>query len=180
MKKKVRKNIPEILILLGFISLIIAIGLLIGNVTQDYIEEKRVKQILEDAKNNPSNMEYDIIGILTIPKLDLKLPVLSNCNEELLSISVCRYIGSVEEKPENLVIAGHNSKTCFKKLPKLVLGDEVRFTKLDGTNYYYTVTEIINIFEYEHEKLEKGEWNLTLFTCNSKGDERILVRCLFI
>ena len=50
-------------------------------------------------------MEYDIIGILAIPKLGLELPVLSECNEELLSISVCRYGGTVEEKPENLVIA---------------------------------------------------------------------------
>ncbi len=51
------------------------------------------------------------IGVLTIPSLDLSLPVMEDWDDEKLKISPCRYAGSLYQK--NLVIAGHNYQRHF-------------------------------------------------------------------
>lgn len=121
--------------------------------------------------------QYQTIGVLTIPVLKLELPVISNYTDSNLKISVCRYEGEVLENPERLVIAGHNYKSHFGKLPTLTLGDELSFQGNDGSIYYYTVTEITVISMYDNEALEQGEWDITLFTCDSDRSKRVLVRC---
>jgi len=170
------KKISVILITIGVILLLLAGVMLIYNMLEDSAKERKIQQILKDIRENPDDMEYDAIGILTIPKLGLELPVLSDCNESLLEVSVCRYLGKVEKKPEGLVIAGHNSNTCFKRLPKIEVGDEVCFTTIEGIEYNYTVSQIKDISKDESQELEQG-WDLTLFTCTPDGEKRVLVRC---
>ena len=54
------------------------------------------------------------IGVLEIPEIDLKLPVLSKWSYPLLKKAPCRYSGSAYL--DNLVIAAHNYRTHFGKL----------------------------------------------------------------
>lgn len=132
------------------------------------------------GSNTPSaapELQFDAVGILTIPKLALELPVLSEYSDSLLKVSVCRYEGKVLDKPERLVVAGHNYRSHFGKLRKLAVGDEVRFSNIDGSEYSYTVTEITIISMHDHRALEDGEWHITLFTCDSDRSKRILIRC---
>jgi sortase A len=65
----------------------------------------------------------DYIGYLSIPALDLELPVMSSWDEERLKIAPCRHFGSTWN--DNLVIAGHNYKRHFGFLSKLERGDGV-------------------------------------------------------
>ena len=67
------------------------------------------------------------IGVLEIPAIDLKLPVLSEWSYPLLKKAPCRYSGSAYL--DNLVIAAHNYRTHFGKLKELETGDEVIFTE---------------------------------------------------
>lgn len=121
--------------------------------------------------------QYEAIGVLTLPTLALELPVLSEYSDNLLKVSVCRYDGIVSDKPERLMIAGHNYKSHFGKLNRLTAGDEVRFQTREGRTYSYSVIEVADISMYDRDALEQGEWDITLFTCDSDRTRRILVRC---
>lgn len=121
---------------------------------------------------------YDAVGVLSVPKIKLVLPVLADCTPSLLKAAPCKYMGTAEGRPERLVIAGHNYRSHFGKLPQLEAGDEVVFTDISGNEYRYSVSESIVIDGDEHWELDSGEWDISLFTCTIGGKNRVLVRCL--
>ncbi|MEG1870020.1 MAG: sortase, partial [Oscillospiraceae bacterium] len=117
---------------------------------------------------------------LSIPKLNLELPVLDECTDYLLKLSVCRYEGKTEGTPSKLIIAGHNYKSHFKTLSELAVGDTVTFTSLTGEVYSYTVSALEEIDGNDIDGLHQGDWDITLFTCNFDGGNRLLIRCRLI
>lgn len=78
---------------------------------------------------------------------------------------------------KNMIIAGHNYRTHFSGIKRLNPGDSVVFTDADGNVFSYEVTEIETVGGYDIEKMEDGDWDLTLFTCTNKGKARAAVRC---
>jgi sortase A len=117
----------------------------------------------------------DYIGTLEIPALDLKLPVISQWSYPSLRIAPCRYTGSAYLS--NMVIAAHNYKTHFGRLRELQLGDEIRFTDVDGNEFLYSVEELEILSPTAVEEMTDSEWDLTLFTCTIGGKTRVTVRC---
>ncbi len=121
------------------------------------------------------NLEgLDYVGVLEIPALELVLPVLDVCSDQMLRQAPCLYQGSVSE---GMIIAGHDYQSHFKKLTALAAGDILTFTDIDGNVWEYRVacTEIIG--GNDVERMESGDWDLTLFTCTYTGRERFTVRC---
>lgn len=114
------------------------------------------------------------VGILEIPALGLTLPVLEHWSDSLLRLSPCLYEGNLYD---GMIIAGHNYRSHFGSLPRLVVGDEIRFTDVDGTVWRYTVSTTEVIDGYDVEAMEKGNWDLTLFTCTFDRSERYTIRC---
>ena len=47
----------------------------------------------------------------------------------------------------------------------------------DGNIFSYEVAEIETVGGYDIEKMEAGDWDLTLFTCTNNGKARAAVRC---
>ena len=117
------------------------------------------------------------IGVLEIPAIDLKLPVLSEWSYPLLKKAPCRYSGSAYL--DNLVIAAHNYRTHFGKLKELETGDEVIFTDAAGNRFEYKVTVVEALTPQSVEDMTSGEWALSLFTCTLDGKNRVTVRCDF-
>ena len=117
------------------------------------------------------------IGILEIPKIDLKLPVLSEWSYPLLKKAPCRYSGSAYL--DNLVIAAHNYRTHFGKLKELEVGTEVIFTDVAGNRFEYKVAAVEALTPQSVEDMTSGEWALSLFTCTLDGKNRVTVRCDF-
>ncbi len=115
------------------------------------------------------------IGILEIPSLDLKLPVISKWSYPLLKKAPCRYSGSVYEN--NLVIAAHNYRSHFGRLKTLQNGSEVIFTDVAGNQFEYYVTAVEALSAQSVEDMTSGEWPLSLFTCTVDGKNRVTVRC---
>ena len=115
------------------------------------------------------------IGVLEIPKIDLKLPVLSEWSYPLLKKAPCRYSGSAYL--DNLVIAAHNYRTHFGKLKELETGDEVIFTDAAGNRFEYKVAVVEALTPQSVEDMTSGEWALSLFTCTLDGKNRVTVRC---
>lgn len=92
-------------------------------VVQD-LEEKVVEKTETAAESTPEEMTaelpsvfvdgYDYVGVLTIPALDLRLPVMQDWSYPKLKIAPCRQYGS--SRTNDLVIAAHNYETHFGKI----------------------------------------------------------------
>lgn len=117
---------------------------------------------------------YDYVGVLEIPSVGLKLPVLKDWSESLLRMAPCLYEGTLYD---GMIIAGHNYRSHFGPITRLAIGDLVQFTDVDGNIWTYTVagTEVIDGSDVE--AMKSGTWDLTLFTCTLGGRERFTVRC---
>ena len=123
----------------------------------------------------PGLEEAGCIGIIEIPSINIKLPVLSTWSYSLLKKAPCRYSGSIYL--DNMVIAAHNSEAHFKKLSNLQEGDIVTFTDAVGNVFTYTVAGIELLQPNEVDNMTNGQWPLTLFTCTYGGASRVTVRC---
>ena len=144
--------------------------------------ETEKKEPVPEYKKNPE-MEMptvevngqECVGMIEIPALGLKLPIISEWSDAKLKKAPCRYSGSAYLK--NMIIAGHNYRTHFSGIKRLNTGDSVVFTDADGNVFSYEVAEIETVGGYDIEKMEAGDWDLTLFTCTNKGKARAAVRC---
>lgn len=130
-------------------------------------EEMRIKEI--DG--------YGYIGYLSIPALNLDLPVMSDWDYDRLKISPCRYYGST--KTDNLVIAAHNYRFHFGYLGNLKPGDTIVFTDMDSETEYYKVDSVELLMPTDVDKVKDSGDDLILYTCTYGGAKRITVRCSY-
>ena len=125
----------------------------------------------------PAAPVYTTLGILSIPKLNVRLPVIEECTNANLKISCCRISGLANSKPNRLVIAGHNISSHFKGLDTFEVGDQIAFTDKDGETYYYSATEIVALYKTDGaEVLVADGWDITLITCKTDNTWRTVVR----
>lgn len=118
---------------------------------------------------------FDYIGILEVPSLELSLPVMEQWDYDRLKVSPCRFSGNLYE--DNLVICGHNYSQHFGPLKYVPLGTEIRFTDAEGNVFRYAVSSFDTVGPNDVERMITGDWDLTLFTCNTNGQTRCAIRC---
>ena len=160
MKKNSKGNI---LILLGILMLLGAVGLVAYNFwdanrakeAAEQISEQLIEKIDENVKseetaapapyldpNTPMPVEeidgYEYIGILEIPSEELSLPVMAEWDYDRLKISPCRFVGSYYA--DDLVICAHNYDLHLGRLLSIDIGVDVYFTNVEGLTIHYIVT----------------------------------------
>ncbi len=149
----------------------------------DSLNENDIPQIeIPEYLKNP-DMEMptlelkgkDYIGVLEMPTLGIRLPVMSDWSYPQLRIAPCRYKGSAYK--DNLILMAHNYKSHFGTLLELGIGDEIYFTDAAGNVFLYEVVELETLEPTAIEYMEAGDWDLTLFTCTVGGAARVTVRC---
>lgn len=118
---------------------------------------------------------YAYVGYLSIPSLELELPVMSEWDYTRLKIAPCRYAGST--KTDDLVICAHNYTRHFGPIRNLTPGDTVTFTDMDSVVWQYQVTVVDILAPTDVEDMTAGGYDLTLFTCTYGGASRVTVRC---
>ncbi len=118
---------------------------------------------------------YDCIGVLSIPVLDIELPVLSDWDNEKLKVAPCKYFGSYYEA--DFVIAAHNYRSHFGKLSQLQSGDLVLFTDVTGELHCYEVVLLETLPGDATEEMITSGFDLSLYTCTTGGRSRVTVRC---
>ena len=188
-----RKWIGVICVFLGVLCILSAIGFVAYNrredmnakdVAQDFLEdvqsiineEQSEQPLLNDTKMATVEVDgYDCIGILSVPVLDLELPVLTDWSYAKLKKAPCHYYGSYYEK--DFVIAAHNYKSHFGRLSKLQAGDIVVFTDVSGTVHYYEVVILETLPKNATKEMITSGFDLSLYTCTLGGGSRITVRC---
>lgn len=145
----------------------------------------------EDLQDSPSDTENppaalsgqqtqsieneDYIGLLSIPTLDLELPIMAELNDTNLRQTPCLYTGN--HLDGSMILAGHNYTDHFGGLQYLTAGDRVSFTDMNGTKYDYAVISLETLEGTDVEQMQQGDWDLTLFTCTYDGTQRTTVRC---
>lgn len=191
-------KIGKKLIILGIFLIITASSIIIYNQYEEYnagIKSKEVLNVLktnynennleiintEEITNNIKEMEtttidgYDYIGTITIPTINIELPIMSEYDYNRLNIAPCRYYGSIYTN--DLIICAHSYKTHFQNIINLEQNDKVIFTDVNGKTYIYEVLEIEILNPKEISKMINNEFDLTLYTCTPDGLNRITVRC---
>lgn len=144
----------------------------------DIIEEGKAKDKYQEGMTEKMIDGHAYIGYLSIPSLNLCLPVMAEWDYEKLQIAPCRYFGTTYTK--DMVIAAHNYYGHFGTLKNLKLQDELYFTDMNGEITRYEVAEVVVMNPVEVENMIESEYELSLFTCTYGGNSRLTVRCLEI
>lgn len=186
-----RKWIGVICVFLGVVCLLSSVGFVAYNwwenenaedIAQDLlediqsiIEEKQPEQFLPEEMATVKVDGYECIGILSVPVLDLELPVLTDWSYAKLKKAPCHYYGTYYEK--DFVIAAHNYKSHFGRLSELQAGDIVVFTDINNIEHYYEVVLLETLPKNATKEMITSGFDLSLYTCTLGGGSRVTVRC---
>ena len=132
-------------------------------------------------------LEDEIFGVISIPKLELEMPIYLGATYQHLADGAAHLSQTsipLGGENTNSVIAGHRGwggASYFRYITKLEIGDEVIITNLWET-LTYEVAEIKIIMPNEVEKIliQPDRELVTLMTCHpyaSGGRQRYLVIC---
>lgn len=153
------------------------------NVTEIPKDPPKILDEFNKVYTTDSGMEYRIDSILNIPSLDIKYPVISESNTELLKISLNKFWGGEPNAVGNYCIVGHNydgKDIFFGKLHKLQNGDIVELTDKTGKKLVYTVYDKYIVQPNDvacTSQLTNGRTEATLITCADGGKTRLIVKC---
>lgn len=174
-----------------------------NNKNQELIDEARkynnnLSSVnIVDAFSNPKEDESDeyrnilninengMMGYLSIPKIDIKIPIYHGTSNEVLQKGVGHFEGSsfpVGGKGTHAVLSAHSglpSARLFTDLNQLRVGDMFYIYILDQV-FAYKVDQVLVVEPSDVEALElqKGEDYVTLVTCTpyAVNTHRLLVR----
>jgi len=118
------------------------------------------------------------VGVISLPTLELELPILAEWNYELLQIAPCLYSGTIYTN--DMVLMAHNYESHFGRIDELKVGDEIRFMDVSGEVLRYEVVARDVLGPTAVEDMTSGAFDLTLFTCTYGGAERVTVRCNYL
>ena len=128
-----------------------------------------------------NGIEYSVIGLIEIPKINLNYPILSKINDNLLKIAPCKFYGPMPNEYGNLCIAGHNydNYKFFSKIYTLNINDEILIHDMKGNILKYFVTDNFEVKENEFDKVitsNNSVKQITLVTCNNSNSNRIIIK----
>lgn len=192
-----KRKAAILLMITGVLLIGISALLLLYNNYENTLAEKNAEILLEEVRLNIAENEltdkvsdpfdeemkikvidgYGYIGYLSIPAIDVDLPVMSEWDYERLKISPCRYFGST--KTDNLVIAAHNYESHFGNLGNLTEGDSVIFTDMESVKHRYKVRSVELLEPTDVDKVKNSGDDLILYTCTYSRVKRITVRCSY-
>lgn len=171
-----------ILIILGIVFISTALGLIIYNNYIDNRAGQKSQELLKELENSIENNNKEIIaingdeyfGIIEIPAINIKLPIMNDWNDKHLKVSPCIYYGSIETN--NLVICAHSYKSLFRYIKKLKDEDKAIITDLNGKKYLYKVEVIEILSPTDIKDMIDSDFDLTLYTCTNDNQNRVTVR----
>lgn len=200
MKRKISLIIGIILLVLG-IALIFnkqIMGFVVTHMTDQAINQfdetkaKNAKDVnfdFEDVKDlslqdvlkaQMNSGDIHSIGTLSVPEVDLQLPILYGISNTNLAIGAGTLKKNMKLGEGNYALAGHNmnnNTTLFSPLTKAKKG-MLMYTTDYKRAYTYKITKIFIIQPTQVDVIEdkKDQRLLTLVTCNYDGSKRMIVQ----
>lgn len=125
---------------------------------------------------------FVMIGYITIPKTNVKLPILEDTTPKALETSVAVLYPSNPQlnEPGNTVIIGHNYRNgkLFSNNKKLSVGDKVLIKDTSGRELTYTIYQKFEAEENDasfYNRDTNGIPEITLSTCTDNGEKRTII-----
>ena len=131
----------------------------------------------------PNGKEYETIGIVKIPKIDITYPILSKTTDALMKVSACKFHGANPNEVGNLCIIAHNYRrkgVFFSDLDTLSVGDIVEIQDLSQRTVEYEVYDIHTVIPKNIDDTTQktnGRREVTLITCTDDAKQRVIVKC---
>lgn len=152
------------------------------------IAEQFEKEIEENKKQNKKTKKidlkyqgYNVIGLIEIPTINLKYPILEKTTKATMRTSISRFSGGEINSLGNVSLAGHNnySGTMFGNNKKLKLNDKILLTDLNGKTIEYVIYDIFTTNPDDTSVLETKDETIrevTLITCKNGRSERLIIQ----
>lgn len=196
MKKIKILDFAILILVLIATTIVIIIGLRIKKNKENVDKITEVVSIVENLQQNlqAENTEearsqlmettidgYRIEGIIEIPSIGLKYPIINETNNKTMKISVTKFTGSTINEIGNYCIAGHNNidGTMFGKVKNLKKGDTIKLTNLYGETIEYQVFDmyVIDPNDISCTKIvEENTKEVTLITCTNGRKNRLVTK----
>ena len=158
-----------------------------NHVNEKEITEKIIQ--IEDKLDNLSEAEtlneqyegYNIEGILEIPKINIKYPILNTTTEETMKLSVTKFWGPAVNEVGNYTVAGHNNRdgTMFSKTKQLEIGDTIKLTDLKNNTIDYKIFKIYSVDPNDISIITSVNPEIrevTLITCTNGNKNRLIIK----
>ena len=189
------KKIYNLIIAVLIVALIVVIAMIILRYGGNHLNEKEVsasiveieEKLNEETTNKPESLlelkfkGYKIEGIIEIPKIGIKYPVIDHTNEETMKVCITKFWGPQANEIGNYTVAGHNNKdgTMFGKTKYLQIGDKIKLTNLKNETVEYEIFKIYSIDPDDVSCVESVENNtreITLITCTNGHKNRLVTK----
>lgn len=132
------------------------------------------------------SIQDDIIGILSIPSVNIKYAVCEGTDVDTLKKSLGHFEGTAYPgEVGNFAVAGHRNSSFdryFNRLDEVVVGDKITITTREAT-YTYVVTDTFKVQKEEVDVLDPTDYSsITLVTCVNgyKPNGRIIVKGILL
>ncbi len=206
MKKEslsIGKTLKVILIVTLILTALISIGAIAYAKISEKTEENKVNQVpnifgkqldllfqvMEQNKlstlkvievNMPEKKgNYNILGEIEIPKINVKMYILDKTTNDSLNLSVTRFWGNGIHEAGNFSIIGHNYKGMFRDLKELEIGDTFTLVDRTGRICTYVIYDIYIVEPDDVSCIEDtllGQREVTLITCTTGGEKRLILK----
>lgn len=137
-------------------------------------------KVVDTTKKRKTYKGFETLGTIDIPKTDVHYPILANVSKNSIEVAVAVQYGPGPNKVGNTIIVGHNYRNgqFFSNNKKLVVGDAVYITDLDGNKIKYI---IYNKYETTPEDTDymvrstDGKREISLSTCTDDSKKRLIL-----
>lgn len=189
------KKVYNLIIAVLIVALIVVVAMIVIRYGGNYLNEKEVSSSLETIEEELNKEEtqqseslpelefkgYKIEGIIEIPKINIKYPIIDHTNEETMKVSITKFWGPQANEIGNYTVAGHNNKdgTMFGKTKYLQMGDKIKLTNLKNETIEYEIFKIYSIDPDDVscvESVENGTREITLITCTNGHKNRLVTK----
>lgn len=189
------KKVYNLIIAVLIVALIVVVAMIVIRYGGNYLNEKEVSSSLETIEEELNKEEtqqseslpelefkgYKIEGIIEIPKINIKYPIIDHTNEETMKVSITKFWGPQANEIGNYTVAGHNNKdgTMFGKTKYLQIGDKIKLTSLKNKTIEYEIFKIYSIDPDDVscvESVENGTREITLITCTNGHKNRLVTK----
>ena len=187
------KKVINIFLVILIIAAVVILGMIIFRFSKNNENNKEAIQVVaqieeEFEKTNNTGIQveteykgYKVVGIIEIPKIDIKYPILNKTNDDAMQYAITKFSGGEINSIGNFVMAGHNylDGSMFGKVKQLELGDEIKLTDLYNNTVTYEIFDIYSTDPNDTKIINSVKENtkeITLITCTNGHINRLITK----
>ena len=186
------KKVINIILTILIIMAIVVTGIIIYNYVISKQNDDNLAEVVTEIEEQftanegqqAANVQYngyDVVGIIEIPSINIKYPIINKTNDTTMKYSITKCSGGDINSIGNFTVAGHNNLngTMFGKVKRLQIGDEIKMTDLYNNTVTYQIFDIYSVEPNDVSCLESVDENtreITLITCTNGHLNRLITK----